>query len=352
MKKNKIFKRMMSLFCCLTMMLSLAACGGNNKSSSAANEPQNGNDAKEENYHWILATAVGEDTVNGIIAKRFKDLIEETSGGRITVDLYQAGSMGNDKEIHNGLVSGSVDYVISTTSNLLLVCPEAALFDAPYMFDDIESAREILAEFLDTFNPYAEACGVHILGFSDLGFRIMTSNKPVNSLDDFRGMTIRTMENKYQMKFFELVGATATPTDFSEVYTALQQGVVDGQSNAAELTVSSKFYEPQKYLLMTNHEMHIVNFLMNNDLYNKMPDDVREMVDSCAAEAIAYGNEQSSLRYAEKIGVLADNLEVIDWDSATRASVKEAVQPEWDLIRNDVGDELVDSLLAAIEAAK
>ena len=300
-----------------------------------------------DSYSWIAAASVGEDTVNGIILNTFKEKIEEKTGGKITLDIYMAGAMGGDKEIHSGLTSGSIDFVASTTSNLLLVCPEAAIFDAPYLFDDVESARKILAEFLPTFNPYAESAGVHILGFSDLGMRIMTCNSPINSIDDFKGLKIRTMEDKYQMEFCSLVGASATPTDFSEVYTALEQGTVDGQSNAAELTVSSKFYEPQKYLIMTNHEMHIVNFLMSNDLYTSLPDDVRALVDECAAEAIAYANEQSSVRYDEKVAVLADNLEVIDWDDATRQAVADAVASEYDTIRADVGDELMDQLLAA-----
>ncbi len=362
---KRTLKRFLCVICCLLIAFQLVGCSSKTKdnktdtgeakkteTAGAEESATAGESVSEETYNWIAAASVGEDTVNGIILRRFKENIEEASKGRITVEIYMGGALGGDKEIHNGLTSGSVDFVASTTSNLLLVCPEAAVFDAPYLFEDVDFARKVLADFLPTFNPYAEACGVHILGFSDLGLRIMTSNSPIEKLDDFKGLTIRTMENKYQMKFCSLVGATATPTDFSEVYTALQQGAVDGQSNAAELTVSSKFYEPQKYLIMTNHEMHIVNFLMSNELYKSLPTDIKTMVDECAIDAIVYGNEQSTLRYDEKIKVLADNLEVIEWDDATLSAVKEAVQPEWDTIREDVGDDLVNTLLEAIEAAK
>ena len=366
----KSMKRITSLLCCLALVFSLAACA----STPAATEATDAAETTEAattieaattteatataepaisgTYKWIIATSVGEDTVNGLIITKFKELIEEASSGAITVELYQAGAMGGDKEIMAGLTTGSVDFVCVTTSNLCLVCPQAAVFDTPYLFDDIETARVVLPEFLPEFNPYAEACGVHILGFSDLGLRIMTSNKEVRTIDDFKGLKVRTMENKYMMQFINLLGGSATPTDFSEVYLALQQGTVDAQSNAVELTVSSKFYEPQKYLLMTNHEAHIINFLMSNDLYVSLPDDVRSLVDDCSAKAVAYGNEQTAERYTERLAFLADNLIVINYDEATLAQFKEAVQPEADAIRADVGDKLVDDLIALIDQAK
>lgn len=346
-------KKFIAFLMAAAMLFALCACG--QQAAAPSEAPAADNQPAEEimdDYNWIIATSVGEDTVNGLIISKFKELIEEKSGGHITVDLYQAGAMGGDKEIMSGLTTGSIDFVCVTTSNLNLVCPEAALFDIPYLFDDIAVARKVLPEFLPTFNPYAEACGVHILGFSDLGLRIMTSNKPVYTLADWNGLKVRTMENKFMMQLVELLGGSATPTDFGEVFMALQQGTVDAQSNALELTVSSKFYEAQKYLLMTNHEAHIVNFLMSNDLYASLPDDVRALVDECSSEAVAYGNEKTVERYNERYAILADALEVIEYDEDTINSFKEVLKPEVEAIRSTVGDELVDSLLTMIEAAK
>ena len=116
--------------------------------------------------------------------------------------------------------------------------------------------------------------------------------------------------------------------------------------------MNSKFYEPQKYLLMTNHEAHIINFLISNDLYASLPDDVKSLVDDCSAKAVAYGNEQTAQRYTERLATLADNLTVINYDEATLAQFKAAAQPEADSIRADVGNQLVDDLLALIEKAK
>ena len=362
----KNIKRITSLLCCLALIFSVAACAGapaaaEVKAAPAA-EPTEAAATTEAagatspaisgTYKWIIATSVGEDTVNGLIITKFKELIEAASNGAITVELYQAGAMGGDKEIMAGLTTGSVDFVCVTTSNLCLVCPEAAVFDIPYLYDNIETARKVLPEFLPEFNPYAEASGVHILGFSDLGLRIMTSNKEVKTISDFSGLKVRTMENKNMMQFISLLGGSATPTDFGEVYLALQQGTVDAQSNAVELTVNSKFFEPQKYLLMTNHEAHIINFLISNDLYASLPDDVKSLVDDCSAKAVAYGNEQTAQRYTERLATLADNLTVINYDEATLAQFKAAAQPEADSIRADVGNQLVDDLLALIEKAK
>ena len=143
--------------------------------------------------------------------------------------------------------------------------------------------------FKDKLNSFAEAKSVHILGFSDLGFRIITANRPVNKLEDFKGLKVRVMENKNMMAFIKSIGANPTPMDLADVFLSLQQGTIDAQSNAVELTVAQKFFEVQKCLINPKHELHIITFLINDKLYKNLPADMKSLVDGCAEEAIAYG---------------------------------------------------------------
>ena len=105
---------------------------------------------------------------------------------------------------------------------------------------------------------------------SDQNFRVMTTNKKIESLDDFKGQKIRTMENKYHLAFWQSIGANPTPMAFSEVYIGLQQGTIDAQENPYEVIVSGKIYEQQDYVVKTNHLPHLLSMIVNEDFYNRL----------------------------------------------------------------------------------
>ncbi len=359
-------KQALALLLALSLTLGLAACGGGTTTTESPSGGETTPAAEEsgaastgavtdiaEEYHWTAAMTVAETTINYMIVERFKELIEERSGGKITIELYTGGVLGSDNEMFQGCRDGSIDIITSTTSGLVDFVPEEAIFDLPNLFPNVETMRAVLqGDFMDTMNQYNKAGGFMIIGYSDAGFRQLTANRAVESIDDFSGLRLRTMNNQYHIAYWEALGASPLPMDFNEVYMGLQQGTIDGQENPYMNIVGNSMQEVQDYVIETNHLGHIIFVAMNNDLYDSLPDNVRTLVDECMAEAVEYGNSQADASIeADRQTCIDAGCEIITLSEETLAEMQERASVVYDMVRADLGDELVDEVLAAVEAA-
>ena len=191
------------------------------------------------------------------------------------------------------------------------------------------------------------------MGMTDAGFRETTSNVPVTTADGFKGIKIRVIQNPYHIAYWQDLGANALAMDFSEVYVGLQQKTIDAQENPYMNIVANKFYETQDYVIETNHLAHVIVFLMNNQLYESLPEDMQELVDQCAYEAVLYtrGLADESIASDKKI-IVDSGTEIIELPVEEREKMKDMASDVYDKIRADIGDELVDTMLGSIEANK
>ena len=190
-----------------------------------------------------------------------------------------------------------------------------------------------------------------MLGFSDAGFRQLTTNKKVETLDDLKGQKVRTMTNQYHIAYWNALGASATPMQFTEVFMALQQNTIDGEENPYMNIVGNNIQEVQKYVVETNHLGHIITFFMNNDLYQSLPDNTKALVDECAAEAVAYAAQVSDESIeADKQTCIDAGCEIITLSDEDYAKLQSEGQVVYDMVRSDLGDEKVDTLLDAVAA--
>lgn len=354
-------------------ILAMTACSGNNTAStttSAApagataapagesrNESQDGGDVVEigESYTWTVAMNVADTTLNYKMMEKFKELIEARSAGKITVNLYANGQLGNDTEQMQGLIEGTNDFVTTITSGMPSFVPEYAVFDCPNVFPDLENMRAVLDDqsFTDALNVYSEKAGIKLMGLADAGFRQTTSNVEVTSVDDFKGIKIRVIQNPYHIAYWQALGANATAMDFSEVYVGLQQKTIDAQENPYMNIVANKFYETQDYVIETNHLGHVIVFLMNNELYSSLPDQVKALVDDCAHESIIYTRGLADESIAQdKATIEESGTKIVTLDQAVTDQMKEMAAPVYEQIREAIGDELVDKLLDSVEANK
>jgi TRAP-type transport system periplasmic protein len=310
---------------------------------------------KVATYRWTAALNVAETTINYKIVAKFKECIEKAGSGDITVSIYPNGQLGGDKEMLEGLVNGSIDFSSTMTSGMVGFVPEYALFDMPSVFPDLATMRKVLAdkEFKDRMNGYSKAKGICVLGYSDAGFRQMTSNKIVEKVSDMRGIKIRVIQNPYYIAYWKALGANPLPMDFSEVYIGLQQGEIDAEENPYMNIVGNKFYEAQKYGIETNHLGHIITFLMNNKLYDSLPANIREIVDTSAKEAIDYGNQiaDDSIK-ADKKTCEDNNMKIIELPQSELSKMKELSKPVYDMIGEKIGTDLVNFFLQKIDQNK
>ncbi len=303
-------------------------------------------------YHWRAAMSVADSTVNYQIVAEFAHLLKEKSGGKIIIDIYPGGQLGAD--FAEGVFSGSIEIGTGMTVDLVDFIPQYALFDMPNLFDNVQQMRAVMnGPFAKTLNKYCNAGGIQMLGYSDAGFRELTTNKKVMKLEDLQGQKIRVMTNKYHLAYWNALGAAATPMPFTEVFMGLQQGTVDGEENPYMNIVGNNMQEVQKYVIETNHIGHIITFFMNKDVYMSLPENVRKLVDECAAASIAYGNRKAdkSLQHYKEICQNA-GCEIVTLDPSVLAQFRSKGKIVYDMVRSDLGDDLVDELLQDIDTVR
>lgn len=352
-------KKIISTVMALLLALSLAGCGGGSSSDTqtdtkaqAEGETAAATGEDYGEYKWTAAMTVAETTTNYKMMEKFAQLLNEKSGGTITIDIYPGGQLGNTTEFTEAVVGGSIEIGTGMTTDLVDFIPEMGLFDMPNLFKDIDQMRSLLtSDYVETMNDYCEAAGVHMLGFSDAGFRQLTTNKKVETLDDLKGQKVRTMTNQYHIAYWNALGASATPMQFTEVFMALQQNTIDGEENPYMNIVGNNIQEVQKYVVETNHLGHIITFFMNNDLYQSLPDNTKALVDECAAEAVAYAAQVSDESIeADKQTCIDAGCEIITLSDEDYAKLQSEGQVVYDMVRSDLGDEKVDTLLDAVAA--
>ena len=306
----------------------------------------------EGEYHWNAAMSVADTTINYKIVERFAKLINARSGGKIDVTIYPSGQMGNTTEFSQGVVDGTIDIGTGMTTDLVDFIPQLAVFDMPNLFPDVETMRQVLkGDFAKTMNQYNQAGGITMLGYADAGFRELTTNKEVHALADLKGQNIRVMTNPYHIAYWKALGANAVSMEFTEVFMGLQQGTIDGQENPYMNIVANNIQEVQKYIVETNHVGHIITFFMNSSLYASLPDDVKALVDECAADAINYGNDIADESIAAYKKTCTDaGCQIIELDDEVKTELKEKASVVYDMVRKNLGDKLVDEAFAAVDA--
>ncbi|MBQ1490863.1 MAG: TRAP transporter substrate-binding protein [Blautia sp.] len=319
----------------------------------AAIEEINPDDIPQE-YHWTAAMTVADTSVNYMVVDRFAKLMNEKTGGKVTIDLYPSGQLGNTTEFTEAVIGGSIDFGTGMTTDLVDFIPQYGIFDMPNLFNNVSEMRSVLSgDFVAYLNNYCNQGGLQMLGYSDAGFRQLTTNKVVHTLEDLKGQKIRVMTNKYHISYWNALGAAATPMQFTEVFMGLQQGTIDGEENPYMNIVGNNVQEVQKYIVETNHIGHVITFFMNNELYQSLPENLRNLVDACAHAATAYGNSMADESIAAYKRVCEDaGCEIIFLEEEVLEEIRGKAQVVYDMVRDDLGDELVDTMMNAIQEVR
>ena len=299
-------------------------------------------------YAWVLATASPEDTVTGLFANKFAETVGELSGGEMRIQVYHNSTLGGDTELFESVQCGDIPFVVQNTAPEVSYLPRLALFDLPGVFPELDGLHQVLddANFMTKVNEIYRSGGYRLLAMADQNYRVMSTNRYIQSLDDFKGIKIRTMENSYHMAFWSAIGASPTPMAFSELYVGLEQNTVDAQENPYEVICSSKFYEVQDYVVETNHLPHLLALVTNDDFYNDLPDDQRSVIDQAAAIARDFAREQAVSRAETRIeeittggGDPSKAAEIVPLSDDIYAQMRAASVDLYEQIRSVVADD-------------
>ena len=233
---------------------------------------------------------VGEPgSLVGAAADEFAKRANAKLGDKYKVVVYGSSQLGGDKEMLQKIKLGTIDMAEPST----VMSSEAdifGVFEMPYLVKDRKHMQRIEKElFWSKFEPEAEKKGIKILALWENGYRHITNNKhPINVPADLKGVKLRVPEGKWRVKMFQAYGANPSPMKFSEVFTALQTGVMDGQENPYAQIASAKFYEVQKYLSITGHVYSPAYLVVGAKKWPSLPADVRKILEDTAKETQAF----------------------------------------------------------------
>ncbi|MDD7649464.1 TRAP transporter substrate-binding protein [Cloacibacillus porcorum] len=301
---------------------------------------------------FAIANDSTDDTVTGLMTQKLKEVLEAKSKGAFKVATFPNSQLGSDREITQSCQNGELAFVVQNTAPQVNFVPKAAVFDLPNLFPNKKVARAALDKFQKDIEPEYAKAGIVMLGFGDQGFRVLSSNKAINKIEDFKGLRLRTMENKYHVQYWQSLGANPTPLPFSELYLALQQGTVTGQENPYEVIVATKLYEVQKYVIDTNHLFHTITIIMSKNIYDQLTPDEQKLVRDAAREVITWGREQADKRHADRVAILKkNNVQIIKLDEKLLGEMQAKSKPVYDNISKAVGADLVKKLQDAVKEA-
>ena len=223
-------------------------------------------------------------------AIKFAEIVKAKSNGRINVQIGAAAQLGDDLTNISGLRTGTLDMSINSQGPVSSVLPELAALGLPFLFGSLQDAWKVLdGPVGQDLAKRLESKNLILLGWMDNGIRQTTNNKrAINVPDDLKGMKLRTPADPATVDLFQAMGAITQQINFSELYIALQQGVVDGQENPLANIYSSKLYEVQKYLSFTNHKYECMPFIMSSITWARLSAADRTLIKDAAVEATAY----------------------------------------------------------------
>ncbi|HJV84110.1 MAG TPA: TRAP transporter substrate-binding protein [Noviherbaspirillum sp.] len=290
---------------------------------------------------------VAPDTPKGKAAEYFKKLAEERTHGRVKVDVYPNSTLYKDKEEMEALQLGAVQILAPLSSKVTSMgIKDFQVFDLPYIFDNLDEAHKI------TQGPVGKSMlnkldklGIAGLAFWDNAFKEVTANRPLRTPADFKGLKMRITPSKVIDAQMRALGANPQVLAFSEVYTALQTGTVDGEENPTSNIATQKFYEVQKYMTMTNHSFHNYVLVANKRFWDSLPPDIRKTMDGVVKDSTAYFNSIAEKDNNDALAELKKTkMQIVELTPAEKKSFKKALAPLHKQFEPVIGKELIDAI--------
>jgi len=279
-------------------------------------------------------------------ADEFARRANEKLGDKAEVQVFGSSQLGTDEELMQKLKLGQVHLALPSTV-MSSVADEFGIFEMPYIIKDREHMKRVIEEIGDSvFQAAAKAKGYRILAYWENGFRHITNNvRPIDKPEDLQGLKLRTPSGAWRVKMFQLYGANPSPMAFSEVFTALQTGVMDGQENPYAQIWSAKFQEVQKYLSITGHVYTPAYVLTSDTHFAELPEDVQAILAETAQETQAFVYETAAALETDLLEKLrAGGIAVNEADKAAFVAASKPVYDEFAATVKD-GDKLVETVL-------
>ena len=312
--------------------------------------------AAEINEHTIkfaTAGAIGSPIALGM--EKFAAIVQEKSGGKITVKRFPGGTLGGDVQTLSALQGGTVEMTSMNAGILGNVAKDFAMVDLPFLFDSPKEADTVMDGPVGTaLAAELPEKGLVGLGYWELGFRQLTNNRhPITKVDDIAGLKIRVIQSPIYIDLFNTLGANAVPMAFTELYTALETGAIDGQENPAPSILTAKLNEVQKYMTLTQHTYNPQIVMISGKFWDKLNEDERKLIQEATLEARDYQRMVSREQAGKAIEELkAEGMEVTELPPEEVAKFREKAKPVAEKYAAQIDPALMQQLQAELAKAR
>jgi tripartite ATP-independent transporter DctP family solute receptor len=297
-------------------------------------------------FELIEAHTAPAEHAYTISMDRYAKLMAERTKGRVTIKVHHTRQLGDERQVVEGLQLGTIHLTVVSTGPLGGFVPEMNVVDLPFLFRDTEHAYKVLdGEIGQRLLKKFDAVGIKGLAYWENGFRqITTTKKPVQQPGDMKGLKIRVMENKIHQAAFRQVGADATPMAWGEVFTSLQQGLLDAQENPTPIVWAFKLYEVQKYLSLTNHVYSPAPLLMSKATWDRLPADLQKTLFDTATEVTKFQRDLLQEQDRKFLGELKTKGMVVI-ENPDRAAFRKAMEPVFEQYQGQFGKDFVQRIV-------
>lgn len=320
----------------------LAACGGNEEASGS--EEGSGEEGNGEQIVLDLSIPEPEGAKYDVTAKHFKEELEKLTNDKMTVKIYYSNALGGEKEVFELMGNNSLDMAIQSAGPMVNWVEEISVFDLPFLLDNREHAHAVLdGEVGDELaQKFEETANVKVLGWVENGFVATSSNKAINSVEDVKGMKIRVQENELQIDAWNAFGAAPTPMAWTEVFTGLQQGVIDGHSNSLATIQTSQIFEVQSHVALLEDRYQPGPIAISKQSFESLSPEHQEAVVKAAEATVPVGRDANQQKIDEAYDFLVEQgIEITEPDKESFKALAEPVYEKWGPI---IGEDLIEKV--------
>lgn len=330
-----------------TCFLSLAGCGVRGRGAG-------GGEGGAE-YVVKFSHVVAPDTPKGKAAEKFKEIVEQNSDGRITIEVYPNSQLYGDEDELQALQTGAVQMLAPLTSKFTTMTPELQVLDLPFLFDGPDDVRKLFSRDATIgqviySNEQLIENNIQVMGLWDNGFTQLSANRNMTKPEDLQGLKVRIQPADVIRSYMVAWGAEPTSMAWAEVYNALQQGVIDGQENTYSNIYSAKLQSVQSHLTESNH--HYLGYVLaiNKEFFEGLPDDLQQVIQEAADEATEYNREiAQETNERDKQRILDESeIQFTELSPEQRKAFKDEVVPQvWDEFADVIGPDVLRQIKEA-----
>lgn len=348
-------KKALAILLALALALGLAACGSSDDGTAS---PAPGGSEKRTEVLTLKLGSLGsgrEDDCQYYPITKFIEIVEEKTDGMIQIEYYPNGQLGGEPEMLDQVLSDSLDIGVLSANVLATVWPELYAYNLPFAFEDLEQLWDICgyesSDFYTAMRSAVDDSGLaHFLSSFSAEFRgCQNTKRPIRSPKDFEGLTFRVMAGEIFTDIFQSLGASTATVTFAELYTGLQQGIVDGEDVGMSMFYDQKFYEVEHYATQFNITATINALVLSNNAYNQLTAEELAIFEEAAKEAEKASYDHVSQAVDHYVEVCREaGVDVITHDQLTEEEIQacvDAVMPMWEKYAEIIGEDAYNSLM-------